>query len=229
MHFSLCESQSLSDKHRTVHISIKKMYIWLHIDGFLSFFSSQEKLENSSREMCVLGKPTWRRIIIVRFFFASLAFNRRWKRRKWSHLSGKYFHRYWLNLPIRSLSCMIHFCWTVNDQVLFKDEVRLSGKVKLEINFVSGVYFSTFVLFLFRGGSDDSWKGEVTENIAGAPPNRFPSSVRGVIALYTYSTSIVWGRVCYKVKTVHKMWRAEGWSSKSLFVLVAFTPYQLLR
>lgn len=123
----------------------------MHIDVFfLSFFSIQEKLENSSREMCVLGKPTWRRIIIVRFFFASLAFNRRWKRRKWSHLSGKYFHRYWLNLPIRSLSCMSHFWWTVNDQVLFKDEVRLSGKVKLEINFVSVFISQPLFCFYFE-------------------------------------------------------------------------------
>lgn len=37
----------------------------------------------------------------------------------------------------------------MNDQVLVKDEIRLSVKVKLEINFVSGVYFSTIVLFCF--------------------------------------------------------------------------------
>jgi hypothetical protein len=123
----------------------------MHINVFfLSFFSIQEKLENSSREICALGKPIWRRIIIVRFFFASLAFNRRWKRRKWSHLSGKYFHRYWLNLRLRPLSCMSHFYWTVNDQVLVKDEVRLSGKVKLEsISFLC-VFLNHCFVFISR-------------------------------------------------------------------------------
>ncbi len=37
-----------------------------------------------------------------------------------------------LNLRLRPVTWMSHFYWTVNDQVLVKDEVRLSGKVKLE-------------------------------------------------------------------------------------------------
>jgi hypothetical protein len=48
--------------------------------------------------------------------------------------------------------------------------------------FVSGVYTQLIFFLLFRGGLDERWKGEVNEHIAGAPPKRFPSSVRSVIA-----------------------------------------------